>query len=72
MCYFPSNCVAYFSFAVSIGILVSVVFYLVSLFSTGLVSFLSTGLAASYFLFSVYLDAVFYSVDFVVIFFSIG
>ena len=46
MCYFPSNCVAYFSFAVSIGILVSVVFYLVSLFWTGLVSFLSSGLAA--------------------------
>jgi len=72
MCYFPSNCVAYFSFAVSIGILVLVVFYSVSLFWTGLVSFLSTGLATSYFLFSVYLDAVFYSVDFIVFFFSIG
>jgi len=43
-------------------VLVSVVFLLVSLFSTGFVSFLSTGLAASYFLFSVGLVVIFLSI----------
>jgi hypothetical protein len=41
MCYLPSYYTAYFSFAVSAAVLVSVVFYLVSFFSTGLVGALS-------------------------------